>query len=177
MCGHLHIQNTSILGHMAWLWGDQSYLVFGVIIARAILVVWCYSAPSNTLSHTFQPFLFICFLSFFFFFLHFRGPVFWLKDFSFILQFLPKCPPTKFSYWQLASPGKLFSHLFLRWADFPGPNLTSGGLASLHDKGPAWVAKWSLGLVPKQPGPPRSSLTWLLVPSHLVDASGRHLAG
>ena len=72
---NLHIQNTSILGHMAWLWGDQSYLVFGVIIARAILVVWCYSAPSNTLSHTFQPFLFLCFLSFFFFFFFaFQGP-------------------------------------------------------------------------------------------------------
>lgn len=111
-----------------------------------------YSAPGDTLSHTSQPFLF---LSFFFFF---RGPVlvalFSGHETFPILQFLPKGQPNEFSHRQLVSPGKLFPHLFLRWADFLGPNLASGNLGLLcMIKHPPWVAERSHGWCQSSQGP------------------------
>lgn len=107
VCEYLPIQNTSILSPMDW----------GRLVLSSFQVTELLAAPGHI-----PPILF-------FFFLAFQRPCLrgcFLATRLFILQLLPNCPPIKFSHWQLASPGKLFFLLILRWVGFPGLSINAG---------------------------------------------------
>ena len=154
MCGCLHVQNTSILGQMVLRRPVLSS--FQVIIARAILVFWCYSTSSNTSSHTFQ--LFSSFLSFFFFFSISVVLSWWLCSLATrLFIYFTVLDQMPINQVLILAAGITWKAVFsfvpqmgrFSWAK---THLWRSG-ASLHDKGPPWLAEWYYGLVPKQPVP------------------------